>query len=152
MPRSGNEIELHMHNETFLILLLRHTVSWHDQSSSKVGRKWKWSNGVRKGEIDPFWCISITNNVESYKNLMKGLTQPTLKTFKIEDPSPLQSQLIQILVPRKSWFLGSFLEKILVLTDFGQIIYILLESFGSQLSDRITQDLDFLTCWPSDFV
>ena len=29
--------------------------------------KWKWSNSVLKTEMGIFWCISITNNVKSYK-------------------------------------------------------------------------------------
>ena len=28
-----------------------------------------WSNGVKKKEIDLFWCISMTNNVKSYKQI-----------------------------------------------------------------------------------
>ena len=40
--------------------------------SAEAGERWKWSNGVRKGEIDLFWCISITNYVKSYKRSMKG--------------------------------------------------------------------------------
>ena len=43
-------------------------------------------------------------------------------TFKIGGPSPLQSHLIQIRVAPKSCFWGSFLEKILVLTDFDQML------------------------------
>ena len=31
------------------------------------GWKWKWSNSVLKSEMGIFWCISITNNVKSYK-------------------------------------------------------------------------------------
>ena len=29
----------------------------------------KWSNGVKISEMGIFWCISITNNVESCKKL-----------------------------------------------------------------------------------
>ena len=35
--------------------------------TAKVGRNWKWSNGVQKSEMGIFWCVSITNNVESCK-------------------------------------------------------------------------------------
>ena len=31
--------------------------------------KWKWSNEVEKSEMIMIWCISITNNVKSYKKL-----------------------------------------------------------------------------------
>ena len=31
--------------------------------------KWKWSNEVEKSEMSMIWCISITNNVKSYKKL-----------------------------------------------------------------------------------
>ena len=39
------------------------------------------------------------------------------KCFKVGGPSPLRSQLIRIRVQEKSRFEGTFLEKILVLTD-----------------------------------
>ena len=32
----------------------------------------KWSNGGKKGEMDLFWCISMTNNVNLYKKSMEG--------------------------------------------------------------------------------
>ena len=35
--------------------------------TAKVGRIWKWSNGVKISEKGIFWCVSITNNVESCK-------------------------------------------------------------------------------------
>ena len=35
--------------------------------TAKVRRIWKWSNGVKISEMGTFWCISITNNVESCK-------------------------------------------------------------------------------------
>ena len=31
--------------------------------------KWKWSNEVEKSEMSMIWCISITNNVKSYKKV-----------------------------------------------------------------------------------
>ena len=39
--------------------------------NSKVGWKWKWSNGAgkRKSEMSIIWCISITNNVKSCKKI-----------------------------------------------------------------------------------
>ena len=37
--------------------------------TAKVGKIWKWSNGVENCEMDIFWCISITNNVESCKKI-----------------------------------------------------------------------------------
>ena len=48
---------------------LRRTLRSGIHFSAKVGQNWKWSNGVRKGEIDLIWCISITNNVKSYKQI-----------------------------------------------------------------------------------
>ena len=36
--------------------------------TSKAGRKWKWSNGVKISEMGIVQCKSITNNVESYKH------------------------------------------------------------------------------------
>ena len=35
--------------------------------TAKVRRIWKWSNGVKISEMGIFWCISITNNVNSCK-------------------------------------------------------------------------------------
>ena len=35
--------------------------------TAKVGRIGKWSNGVKISEKGIFWCVSITNNVESCK-------------------------------------------------------------------------------------
>ena len=37
--------------------------------TAKVGRIWKWSYGVEISEMGIFWCISITNNVESCKKI-----------------------------------------------------------------------------------
>ena len=37
--------------------------------TAKVGKIWKWSNGVENCEMGIFWCISITNNVESSKKI-----------------------------------------------------------------------------------
>ena len=48
--------------------------------NSKVGWKWKWSNGAgkRKSDMSIIWCISITNNVKSCKKKsMKQLKRPT---------------------------------------------------------------------------
>ena len=41
------------------------------QMSPARGWKWKWSNGVGKSEMDLFWCISMANNVKSYKKSME---------------------------------------------------------------------------------
>ena len=35
--------------------------------TAKVGRICMWSNGVQISEMSIFWCISITNNMESCK-------------------------------------------------------------------------------------
>ena len=37
--------------------------------TAKVGRIQKWSNGVKTSKRGIFWCISITNNVESSKKI-----------------------------------------------------------------------------------
>ena len=44
---------------------------------SQIWQKWKWSLVVRRGEINLFWCIFITNNVKSWQNSMKGPKQQT---------------------------------------------------------------------------
>ena len=40
----------------------------HDMSLPNT-RFWKWSNGVKRVEMDLFWCISMTNNVYSCKKI-----------------------------------------------------------------------------------
>ena len=52
-----------------LVLVLRHTVRSWMEVIPKVGRNWKWSNEVLKSEISIFWCISMPNNVKSYKKI-----------------------------------------------------------------------------------
>ena len=50
----------------FLTASLRkigHTVMVSKQS--QIWRKWKWSPVVKRGEMNLFWCIFITNNVKS---------------------------------------------------------------------------------------
>ena len=37
--------------------------------TAKVGQIQKWSNGVKISKMGIFWCISITNNVESSKKI-----------------------------------------------------------------------------------
>ena len=37
------------------------------------GWKWKWSNGVRKSEMNIIWCISASSNVKACKKLKKEL-------------------------------------------------------------------------------
>ena len=67
-----------------------------------------------------------------------------------------QSHLIQIRVPRKSCFWGSFLEKILVLTDFDQMLtpplYTSLESSAWKLSHGIFWKLFYGFVKASDFL
>ena len=41
--------------------------------------KWKWSNEVEKSDMSVIWCISITNNVKSYKKLSE-IAQTTKST------------------------------------------------------------------------
>ena len=51
-----------------------HFVHWHPwthHTSAARAWKWKWSNGVEKSETDLCWCISMTNNVKSYKKTME---------------------------------------------------------------------------------
>ena len=40
----------------------------HDMSLPNTSF-WKWSNGVKRVEMDLFWCISMTNNVKSCKKV-----------------------------------------------------------------------------------
>ena len=46
---------------------IRQTLRSGIHFSAKVRQNRNWSNGVRKGEFDLFWCIFITKNVKSYK-------------------------------------------------------------------------------------
>ena len=50
------------------------SISWHNffvkllvNMSLVRGWKWKWSNGVGKGEMDLFWCTSMTNNAKTFR-------------------------------------------------------------------------------------
>ena len=68
-------------SSVYCVKIIRQTVSWCDESSPEVGRKWKWSDGVKKGEIDLFWCISITNNVESYNKFNEKAQTANFSVF-----------------------------------------------------------------------
>ena len=54
--------------------------------NSKVGWKWKWSNGAgkRKSEMSIICCISITNNVKSCKQNQWNSSNGKLYWFTIE--------------------------------------------------------------------
>ena len=48
---------------------IRRTLRSGIHFSANAGRKWMWSNCVREGVFDLFWCISITIYVKSYKKI-----------------------------------------------------------------------------------
>ena len=50
------------------ISIWQHLRRCHDMSLPNTPF-WKWSNGVKRVERDLFWCISMTNNVKSYKKI-----------------------------------------------------------------------------------
>ena len=60
---------------------LRQTVSYCDESSPKVGRNWKWSNEVKMSEMSIFWCISMLNNVKSYKKINEKAQMANFSIF-----------------------------------------------------------------------
>ena len=58
--------------ESYILISLPSYMIWQGSRmrlgvTAKVGRIWKWSNGVKISEKGIFWCVSITNNVESCK-------------------------------------------------------------------------------------
>ena len=57
------------------------TVSYCDESSPKVRRNWKWSNEVKMGEMSIFWCISMLNNVKSYKKINEKAQTANFSVF-----------------------------------------------------------------------
>ena len=71
--------------------------------------KWKWSNSVLKSEMGIFWCISITNNVKSYKKFdgkaqtakftvfAREISSTALKTWKTRKTKTWIAQNFQIL-------------------------------------------------------
>ena len=71
--------------------------------------KWKWSNSVLKSEMGIFWCISITNNVKSYKKFdgkaqtakftvfAREISSTALKTWKTRKTKTWITQNFQIL-------------------------------------------------------
>ena len=73
------------------------------------GWKWKWSNSVLKSEMGIFWCISITNNVKSYKKFdgkaqtakftvfAREISSAVLKTWKTRKTKTWIIQNFQIL-------------------------------------------------------
>ena len=73
------------------------------------GLKWKWSNSVLKSEMGIFWCISITNNVKSYKKFdekaqtvkftvfARAISSAVLKTWKTRETKTRITQNFQIL-------------------------------------------------------
>ena len=50
-------------------IFLRQGLRWYHDMSPPNTRFWKWSNGVKRVEMDLFWCISMTNNVYSCKKI-----------------------------------------------------------------------------------
>ena len=80
----------------------------------------KISSGRRSDNID---ASGLPNS--SSESLCPKVFEEHVKnseTLKIGGPSPLQSQLIGNRETEKSSFSGSFLEEILVLTDFDQML------------------------------
>ena len=78
----------------------------------------KNSSGRRSDNID---ASGLPNS--SFESLCPKVVMEHVKnaeTLKIGGPSPLQSQLIRNCDTQKTCFGGSFLEKILVLTNFDQ--------------------------------
>ena len=75
------------------------------------GWKWKWSNSVLKSEMGIFWCMSITNNVKSYKKfdgkaqtakftvLQGEISSTVLKTWKTRETETWFSQNFELLYP-----------------------------------------------------
>ena len=71
--------------------------------------KWKWSNSVLKSEMGIFLCISITNNVKSYKKFdgkaqtakftvfAREISSTALKTWKTRKTKTWITQNFQIL-------------------------------------------------------
>ena len=62
--------------------------------SSKIGRKWKWSNGVGKSEISIIWCISITNNVKSCKKIQWNSSKANFTDFPLTDGAVVEPQCL----------------------------------------------------------
>ena len=72
------------------------------------GWKWKWSNSVLKSEMGIFWCISITNNVKSYKKIdekaqtakftvfAREISSTALKTWKTRKTKTWTTQNFQL--------------------------------------------------------
>ena len=130
----------------------------------------------RKAKKTRFWHFSVSLSKKISKNFdsanidvwrlahssFRSLCSKFFKTpvevsdiFKNMGLRPPQSRLIQICVPQKSCFLTTFLEKIIVLAHFDPIYppqwYTSLESYGSQLSDRLAPTQKNWTCRASDF-
>ena len=80
----------------------------------------KFSSGRRSDNID---ASGLPNS--SSESLCPKVFREHMKnvgSFKIGGPSPPRSQLIRIRVQEKCCFEATFLEKILVLTDFDQML------------------------------
>ena len=113
----------------------------------------KNSSGCRSDNIDasmpPHSSFETLWPTLFMENIQNG------KTLKIGGPSPLRSQLIKICVPQKTCFSCIFLEKILVFSHFDQRktppSYTSLESYGSQLSNHVTESVNFWTYRPPEF-
>ena len=79
------------------------------QMSAAGEWKWKWSNSVLKSEMGIFLCISITNNVKSYKKFdgkaetakftvfAREISSTALKTWKTRKTKTWITQNFQIL-------------------------------------------------------
>ena len=115
----GGSFSSHQSCITFSLFIWR-SFSITLQMIPAGGWKWKWSNSVLKSEMGIFWCISITNNVKSYKKFdgkaqtakftvfAREISSTALKTWKTRKTKTWITQNFQILyhiqgAPLESW-------------------------------------------------
>ena len=113
----------------------------------------KISSGCQSDNFDP--RMSAYGSSESLCPVFFKTPVKKVIIFKIVGASPLQSQVIQNLDTQKRCFLGTFFEKIAILTHFDQTTtppwYTSLESCGSHLFRRNGKNRLSSTVRPSEF-
>ena len=122
--------ELTMHsNDIWHSLVLSHDISL------KVGWKWKWPNGVGKGQMDLLWCKSMTNNEVSYQKSTKRLKQPSSVILKC-DKIHRQEKYLNTLQTYFNyiwpiWYGSNFSGRAEL--EFGVIFFVFLSTFFGNL-------------------
>ena len=78
---------------------IRHSVRMSLGFRPAEPRNWKWPNGVGNSEMSIIWCISITNNMKTFKGDVRSSVLKTPKTRKTRETKTWITQNFPIVWP-----------------------------------------------------